>query len=585
MADSTSGTPNPFKSQGKFKEMTMETRLLLAFLLMGAVLFLTPYFIQQPPAPASTPAETKPEQPKAAEAKPAATQPAPSAAAPAKPAPAKPGAAAPAAVAAPAEQSQVIETDLYRVSLSNRGGVVTHWILKKFKDSSNKPLDLVNPAGIAKAGYPFSLSFKSQKPETDLNQALFVAKRTEDGLGIDFDFADGKVTARKSFRFTKSSYLGEISTQVVVNGVQIPHLVAWRGGFGDSTVMNYSALVQTLHYETAKNSLEINEAKAAADGPVSVTGQFAFAGVQDAYFAAVFLPRGNPSFELMTVSDQFVQVKDGKDEPHAGAGVGGDGANRFALFVGPKDVEILKSVDPKLEGLIDYGWFWWLAKPLFSSLKWTNGITSNWGWAIVLVTVAINFLLLPLKVSSLKSMRKMSALQPELQRINDKYKGLSMRDPKKADQNQEVMDLYKKNGVNPAGGCVPLLLQLPFFFGFYKVLSTAIELRGAPWLWVGDLAQPETLAIRVLPLLMIVSQFVMTKMTPATSPDPAQQKMMLMMPLIFGFMFYSVSSGLVLYWLTGNLVGIVQQWFFNRMMPAPAVVAPPQAQSKNKPRK
>ena len=145
-----------------------------------------------------------------------------------------------------------------------------------------------------------------------------------------------------------------------------------------------------------------------------------------------------------------------------------------------------------------------------------------------------------------------------------------MRDPRKAEQNQEVMDLYKKHGVNPLGaGCMPLVLQIPFFFAFYKVLSVSIEMRGANWLWVSDLSQPETLAIRILPLMMIGTQFFLQKMTPHPGADPAQQKMMMFMPLVLGFMFYGVSSGLVLYWLTSNLVGIAQQWFINRSMPLP----------------
>jgi YidC/Oxa1 family membrane protein insertase len=178
----------------------------------------------------------------------------------------------------------------------------------------------------------------------------------------------------------------------------------------------------------------------------------------------------------------------------------------------------------------------------------------------VLVTVAINFLLLPLKISSLKSMKKMSILQPQIKAINAKYAGLSLRDPKKTQQNQEIMDLYKKHGVNPTGGCLPMILQIPFFFAFYKVLSVAIEMRGAEWLWVTDLSQPEHLPIRILPVAMIVTQFILQKMTPATSADPTQQRVMLLMPLMLGFMFYGVSSGLVLYWLTGNLGGIAQQW-------------------------
>jgi YidC/Oxa1 family membrane protein insertase len=163
----------------------------------------------------------------------------------------------------------------------------------------------------------------------------------------------------------------------------------------------------------------------------------------------------------------------------------------------------------------------------------------------------------------MKSMRKMQALKPQIDAINAKYKSLKMTDPRKQEQQQETMDLYKKNGVNPMGGCVPMLIQLPFFFAFYRVFTVSVEMRGATWLWVTDLSQPEHLAIKILPLVMIASQFMMQKMTPQANADPSQQKMMMFMPLIFGYMFYWFPSGLVLYYLTSNLVSMGQQWFFN----------------------
>ena len=269
---------------------------------------------------------------------------------------------------------------------------------------------------------------------------------------------------------------------------------------------------------------------------------------------------------------------------HVGAAVGGSGANRFALFAGPKDLEILKKVSPKLEQMVDFGtWFGWLAKPLFLIVNWlNNNLAHNYGWAIVLITILINFMLLPLKFTSMKSMKKMQALKPQIDAINAKYKNIGLRDPRKSEQNQEVMGLYKKHGVNPMGGCLPMVIQIPFFIAFYNVLGIAIEMRGASWLWVRDLSQPEDLPIHILPVLMIVAQFVMQKMTPTPGQDPTQAKMMMFMPLVFGFMFYNMSSGLVLYWLTSNLVGIVQQWFINRSMPAPVqqAVQPPAAKRK-----
>jgi YidC/Oxa1 family membrane protein insertase len=246
--------------------------------------------------------------------------------------------------------------------------------------------------------------------------------------------------------------------------------------------------------------------------------------------------------------------------------VGGSGTNKFDLFVGPKDIDILRQVNPKLESLIDYGWFSFLAKPLFLALHWAaDHVTHSYGWAIIAVTILINMLLFPLKVSSMRSMKKMQSLQPQVTAINDKYKGISVRDPKAADKNAELMDLYKKNGVNPAGGCLPMALQIPFFIAFYKVLSVSIEMRGASWLWVHDLSAVESLPIHILPVVMIVTQFFQQKMTPTSaSVDPNQQKMMMFMPLIFGFMFYNLPSGVVLYYLTSNLVGIAQQVFFNK---------------------
>jgi YidC/Oxa1 family membrane protein insertase len=234
--------------------------------------------------------------------------------------------------------------------------------------------------------------------------------------------------------------------------------------------------------------------------------------------------------------------------------------------------------------MVDFGWFSFLARPLFMALNWVNDHwTHNYGWAILLVTIIINMALLPLKITGMKGMKRMAALQPEIQAINKKYEGISIRDPRKAKQNEEVMALYKKHGVNPLGaGCMPLVLQIPFFFAFYKVLSVAIELRGANWLWIHDLANYDPLYL--LPVIMVITQFVLQKMTPQTTADPAQQRMMMLMPLVFGFIFFKSPAGLVLYWLTGNIVSIGQQWFINRITPAPAVAvvnAKPQPAKRN----
>lgn len=554
----------------------MEARLGIAVILMCGVLFVTPYFNKQ--VPQATPAPKPVEE----TVPPASSEPAAPAIAASTP---QPVSATPsAAVSAQTEQSLApLETDLFRIEFTNRGALVKSWVLKKYKDANGKPLELVSEAGVKKTGYPFSLQRNDAPLEwAAVNSALFAVKEVDDGY--DFEFSDGKTFAKKTFRLKQGSYLVEATTEWKESGVPIRHRLTWRGGFGDSTVPNAAASKHSVLFNLTENKLREYGQDHAKGGPQLASGDFAFAGLEDQYFAIVHLPQGNGSVDLYTINDPIPSADGKETEPIVGGAVGGRARNEFTFFVGPKDYTLLKDVDRRLEGLIDFGWTSLIAKPLFLALKYTNdNWVKNWGWSIILVTVIINILLLPLKITSLRSMRKMSLVAPDMQVINDRYKGLSMKDPKMQNKNQEVMALYKKHGVNPAGGCLPLVLQFPFLFAFYAVLNVAIELRQASWLWVTDLSQPETIAIRVLPLVMIATQFLMQKMTPATGGDPAQQRMMMFMPLIFGFMFYGASSGLVLYWLTGNVVGIAQQWIFNKTMPAPApvVVAKP-APSKKK---
>lgn len=561
----------------------MEMRLLISFLLMGAVLFLSPYLMRTAglapaPAPATPPVAAPPVAKKAEPVAAAADAPKTDAA--------KPVAAAPPAGQVTAERQDdgiVIETDLYRVVFSNRGAVVRSWVLRKFLDNNRKPVDLVNAASFAKSGHPFSVLAKQSALTPDPNQALYAVKRGANGLSVEFEFSDGRNQYRKSFQFEQSRYLVQFRSEVREPGRSVPHLVAWRGGFGDFTAVNALSTQHTLYFDTQANSLNVKEVKEGKNGPASVIGRFSFAGLEDTYFTAVALPPPGTPFELQTWSDAVPLAPDNKEEPHIGVALGGDGVNAASLYVGPKDVQLLKGVDPKLEQLVDFGWFWFLARPLFDSLNFINDkYIHNYGWAIVVVTVLINILLLPLKISNLRSMKRMSALQPQVNAIQAKFKDLPMRDPRRQQQQQEMMDLYQKHGINPLGGCVPMLLQMPFLFAFYKVLSIAVEMRGASWLWVTDLSQPETISLRVLPLATLATQFVMQKMTPTTTADPQQQRIMMIMPLMFIPIFWNVASGLVLYWLTGNVVGIVQQWFFNRSMgltPAPAK-APEQPKKK-----
>jgi YidC/Oxa1 family membrane protein insertase len=575
--------PKPPGQSGK-KELTMETRLLLAFLLMGLVLFLTPYFYKAPPPPPKQPAPAaanKTGQP--AKNAPAAPQPATAAASETLP-----------QVQAGSEEEFAIDTDIYRVRFSNRGAVVRSWVLKKSVDRAGKPLELVDQTALGKAPAPFSLALKDSQVAGALNSGLYMAKPDPDGLGIQYEFSDGKNSAKKSFKFSKNGYLSQVVTVVTQNGAPVEHEIQWRGGFGDATVVNrandqhsvyfdLSAPKTFLGIEIGQGKLLTRDARSVKDGPVTSTGDYSFAGLDDRFFAFVVLPNDNTSTKVEAVKDDIPQPN-GKSEAHVGVEVSAGAVNRMRVFVGPKDIDLLRKVDPKLEQLIDWGWFGVIAKPIFLALHWLNdNVFHNYGWSIVGITIIINLLLFPLRLSSLKGQRKMQKLQPQIAAINAKYKGIGLRDPRKQQQNQEMMELYKKEGYNPAGGCLPMLVQFPILYAFYKVLAVTIELRGAHWLWVTDLSQPEQLPLHVLPLIMIVTQFIMQKMTPmAPGMDPQQAKMMSFMPLMFGFFFYNLSSGLVLYWLTGNLVGIVQQWLINRTMPAPVPAPVAKAPVKKK---
>ncbi len=541
--------------------MSMETRLLIFFVLMGLILLGTQYFYKPPPPPAKSAAVTSTAADKAVEKEAvAAAQPAAQTAAAAQ---APPPADMPGRVQADKEELVTVETDVYRVTFSNRGAVAKSWTLKAYKDHEGKPLDLINPRSLDKVPAPFSLAIKTP-PATDPNTSLFKVDQSADHLAVDFEFSDGRTVVKKSFHFAADSYLVAVNTEVSQNGVLIPHAIAWRGGFGDQTVSTAAADEHAVYYDT---KLQTKDAKEAKNGPVPFGGQLSFEGMEDKFFAGVFLPSGHTSSELTVYSDTVPTATVGTDEQRAGVTFGGEGINIGALFVGPKDSDLLAKVDPRLQQLIDWGWTKILAEPLFLALHWTSEhvTNNNYGWAIIFVTIAINIVLSPLSLQSLKSSRKMQKIQPQIAALNAKYKGIKMNDPRKAEQNQEMMDLYKREGVNPMGGCLPMLIQFPFLIAFYRVLSVSIAMRGASWLWVHDLSQPETLAIRALPVLLVITQFLTQKMTPTPGVDPSQQKMMMVTPLIFGYIFYFLSSGLVLYYLTSNFVAIARQMILNRI--------------------
>ncbi len=551
---------------------SLEKRLPLALALMMLVLLVSQYIFK--PAPGAKP--VTPINNKNAAA--LASKPEPSAA---------PVATAAATantgsrIQAGAETTTDIDTELYHLVFTNRGAAVKSWVVKRYRDNAGKPLELINLAA-KDVPLPFTIEVDSRKLSLDPNTVLYRPTISQDGTEISYEFSDGTTVIRKSFQFTRDSYLAEVRSVILENNTPVPHFLMWRGGFGDQKLRNAASMEHTVRYDTSAGKLITKTVKDVKKGPITDTGNYAFGGLEDKFFAAVALPTNSASLEVRTYGDEVKIPGEDKSTLYIGDGISTGAENAFSLYVGPKDIDVLRKVNPKLGQIVDWGFFGIIAKPLFLWLNWVNDHwTGNYGWAIITVTLIINIALFPFKLKSLKSARKMQKLQPQIQAINAKYKNISLRDPKKADQNQEVMALYKKEGVNPLGGCLPMLLQLPFFYAFYRVLDIAIELRHAPWLWVPDLSSAETLPIHLLPIILIATQFFAQKLTPAAGVDPNQQKMMMFMPLMFGFMFYYASAGLVLYWLTGNVVGIFQQLIINRFMPsaapAPAAVKTPAA--------
>jgi YidC/Oxa1 family membrane protein insertase len=570
-------SPTP-PDKNRQKELSNEVRMLIAFALMGAILLVTPWVYRKlgvapPPPDSKTQAVQKTNQDQTT-ATAGGTPITPSAAPPApnSPEPSEPIAGA---ISAAGEQQQVVDTDLYHVVFSNRGATVKSWTLKKFKDSAEMPLELVNRKGAEKVGSPFAFAFRDKGPSTDLNKALWVAHPAGDGLTINYEYSDGRTHATKTFALERSGYMVQYADEVTLNGAPLPHLVEWRGGFGDMAVQSAAGQQATIYYDTENNKLKRRPAKDGKNGPSNADGFYSFAGIDDQYFAAAFLPPASTKLETTTYDDIVASPVNTAEDSYPGVAVGGAARNQFGIYIGPKTLSLLHQVNPKLDGIVEWGWFGIVAKPLFMVLHFLNdSFVHNYGWSIVLLTIIINMALFPLKLTSLKSSRKMQKLQPEMNKITEKYKGIGMSDPRAANKQQEIMDLYKKHGVNPMGGCIPLLIQMPFIYAFYKVLAVSIEMRHASWLWVGDLSQHEHFDIHFLPLIMVITSFGLQKMTPPPATgDPSQQKMMQFMPLMYLFFFWSLSSGVVLYWLTGNLVGMAQQWFFNKTAGPVEVVA------------
>ena len=553
----------------------MERRILIAFVLSFLVLYLYQALLPQPaPAPEAEPGST----PQTIESQTVTPATPPPQAVPAPPAPA---AETPAAILADAAERDVtLETNLIEAVFTNRGGVLKAWRLKNFRDSDGELHDMI-PQGIAEElGRPFRLGVEDPALATRLNTALFSVEQRGPGR-VQFRFEDASgLRASKTFSLEADSYLLSVDVSATLGGQSLEPAIDWGPALGplvepESQYTQRSAGIVFVNGDVER----IDAGDIARQSRYS--GGIEFGGVDDQYFLSAFIRPGAAELEYRALTvpspvagdDPFDLVAYSvRPDPEAGPA---------RVFVGPKDFDVLRAIDQNLVRAINFGWLAWLIVPLLTSLKWLNGFIGNYGWSIIALTILINALMFPLRHKSVVSMRKMQELQPEVKAIQERYSKLKATDPAKQKMNTEMMALYRERGVNPASGCVPMILMMPVLFAFYRLLSVAVELRGAPFFgWITDLSGPDPLYIT--PVLMGATMVLQQRMTPSTM-DPLQQKMMMFMPVVFTFMFLRAPSGLVLYWLVSNLWAIGQQHVTNRIIgPTPVHQVRPPAERKLK---
>ncbi len=538
----------------------MEKRVFLAIALSLLVLTLyQAYLAPPPPAASPAPAAVTEQQP-----------PAPNAVVPGTSAP---GTSAPAAPISPDARDIVVDTDSIHAVFSTQGAVLKHWHLKKYLDGSGQPLDLIPvqvPASIAK---PFSLTTDDGNLTAQMSAAVYQTSAGDLLLGansgvLSFDFHDAAtgLNVHKRFEFQPKAqpYVLNVDATIDVAGVARPVTIE----LGPSVGVGYNEQGSRFGYPNQivhSRGGKVERPKIADASLAPIDGPFRFAGVGDHYFLSAALP-GEKSVKVAYHPVQLpVPWADPQNRKRdfVAYSIASPGAAAVPFFLGPKLFDALKAVDIELVRTIDFGMFAFLVVPLLQALKWVNGFIGNYGWSIIALTILINVVLFPLRHRSMVSMRKMQKLQPKVKSIQDRYAKYKVTDPERQKMNQEMMALYKENGVNPASGCVPMLLTLPILFAFYSLLAMSIELRHAPFMgYITDLSRPDMYYIT--PILMGLSMFWQQRMMPSTA-DPVQQKMFLFMPLIFTFSFLWAPSGLVLYWLSSNLLAIGQQYLTNRL--------------------
>ncbi|MGC1463464.1 MAG: membrane protein insertase YidC [Terracidiphilus sp.] len=501
-------------------------------------------------------------------------------------------------IGASSESDITVENEVYKIVFTNRGARVKQWILKKYVDTAGKPLDMVQPQASENFGYPLSLFTYDPQLTGQLNNALYQstvegAQPSSTGLvvaptSLTYHYAASGLDVVKTFKFD-SSYVISVETSVQRNGAPVRALVEWPAGLGDMEEFLPSSLTRSQVRTSAASqiawSIDGKQDSIAAkkvSNNATLDQPYSYAAVMDLYFAAAFLPENPERTTVVTLHNSMDlpgNLSDLSSQKTPADLIGlavGDtsGLTRVRLFAGPKATDILASIHaagadgkptgPSLESLIQFGWMTVIAKPLYIVLRFMveHGI-GNWGWAIIIFTVIFSLVMLPTRFMMMKSSLKMMRIQPKVDAIKKRYAHLKVNDPKRSEMNTEMMALYKDEGVNMYGGCLPLILQMPLFFAYFRVLQNAVELRQAHWYWLSDLSNPDPL--HILPILIILTMFLTQYITPSPGMDPGQRRMMaFMMPIVFGFMLWHYASGLALYWGTSNIINLGIQVAINQ---------------------
>ena len=541
----------------------MEERRLVLAVALSLVVVITYTWLF---APATPPPATQPTAPAAA-----ATL-APAAAATAQPAPAEaaPGAAlaaeaAPAAVADDRERRVEVTAPDYAVAFTNRGARLVSWKLNRYRDARGRPEEMV-PAQ-SPTIRPLDLETGDASVDARLRDGLFMASTTslevvgDEPQPLHFKLAEGGIEAEKTILF-RAHGLVALTISVKRNGQALPCRLLWGPGIGTATPEERDVRGYTEPTGVVLQAGKVEQftaAKLPSEGRRLETVRWA--GVQSLYFAALFVaPQGQAAAEIRKTTLPTT----GEEKPivAAVAAIDTSGEGPVQLFVGAKEHGQLRKLGHGLERVVQVGdWIGPIVLALMGALRWVQSHVGNWGWSIVLLTIAINVAMAPFRHYSIVNGLKMAKISPEMRVIQERYRKVPMMDPRRQQMQTEIGALYARHGMSMSSqmtvGCLPILLTMPFLWAFYRLLTVLVDLRGAPFLWIPDLAQKDPLFIT--PVLMGVSMFIMQRMTPSAM-DPTQQRVMMLMPLMFAGMFLWAPAGLNLYWFTSNLWSLIQQW-------------------------